>query len=204
MADEATTTADTTEPNGAATTEESDVEKQAFLDRLSKESGKRKEAEKQTVTLQKQIADLTAAMEERESAGLPELERERKRAEQLEKRIAESEKRAEEAETRALNTERSRWIAKAAAGQNFIDPDDASRFVDLSGIESAEDADRAVKRVAKEKKHLIKSEERQLPGQVLANGRTTVAAGKPGGIDPATEADQLAQSLSQFLKSRDK
>ena len=204
MADEATTTTAAETEQTETTTTENDVEKQAFLERLSKESGKRKEAEKQVAAFQKQITDLQTQMEERESAGLPELERERKRAEQLEQRTAAAEKRAEEAEARALNTERSRWVATAASGQNFIDPDDATRFVDLADIESADDAEKAVKRVAKAKAHLIKSEERQLPGRVLENGKPATKD-KPEVTDPmAEDARIVSESLKQFLANRNR
>jgi hypothetical protein len=57
----------------------------------------------------------------------------------------------------------------------FIDPEDAlnPRHVDLDAIESREDAERVLKRVAKQRSHLIKAEEPERPqiGQVLSNGQ---------------------------------
>lgn len=174
MADEATTTAP---DEGAATTAtpEVDVEKQAFLERLNKESAKRKDAEKR-------LAELEARLQEKETEGLPELERERKQREQLEKRLQDAEK-AREASEQAIRTARAeRWVT--AAAKDFTDPDDATRFVDLDGIESMEDAERAVKALAKRKQHLLKREETKLPGRVLENGRREQTDRK-GGVDDA-------------------
>jgi hypothetical protein len=202
MAEENTTT--TTETAEAATTETktADVEKEAFLERLNKESGKRKEAEGRAKSLEREMAELRAQVEERENAGLPELERERQRAKKLEERIAEAERRAEEADRRVQMTQRERWVTQAAAKLNFIDPDDAARYVDLDDIEDIDQAERAVKRVAKAKEHLLRKEDPALPGRVLENGRTTAATKKDGGINLDAEAQMVADQLKQFLKDR--
>jgi hypothetical protein len=188
MSDETTGTVEETGADKDA--EKADVEKQAFLERLNKESGKRKDAEKR-------LAELEAKLAERETEGLPELERERKQREQLEKRLADAEKAREESE-KAIHVARAeRWVI--AAAKDFADPEDATRFVDLADIEDADQAERAVKRIAKAKPHLLKSEDRKLPGRVLENGR---AAGKDRGKDDAQyeEAARLAADLKQFIR----
>lgn len=186
---------------------EADVEKQAFLERLSKESGKRKEAEKTAADLKKQFDELKAQMEERDHAGLPELERERKRAEQLEKRAAEAEAKAEEADAKLVKNARRSLVVDAAAKAGFDDPADAMRYPDLVSMDDVEDADqaeRAVKRLLKLKPKLGKDEDTKLPGRVLDGGRT---AGKDkaeagDGFDPLGEAESLADGLKRFLKNR--
>ncbi len=190
----------TPEPEAA---DKEDVEKQAFLDRLSKESAKRKDAEKRATEIEKSLAELKAQMEERESAGLPELDRERKRAEQLEKRAAEADKRAEDAEAKVQRGQRERWVAAAAQSHDFADPSDAAAFVELDEIDDEKDAERAVKRLAARKSHLLKREDPQLPGQVLKNGRpTTSPTTKDGAIDLDAEAQMVSDGLKQFLKNR--
>jgi hypothetical protein len=193
---EDTTTVDET----AATTPEPDVEKQAFLDRLNKESGKRKDAEKKASDLEKRLADLETQMQERENAGLPELERERKAREQMEKRLADAEARAAEKDASVLRMQRENWVAAAAADAGFVNPARAARLVDdLDAIESASDAERAVKRLAKSDQYLLKTEEKPLPGRVLEGGRPAVpGAPSAGGIDTNAEAETLYEGLKKF------
>lgn len=197
MADEEATTTEETKPEG----EETDVEKQAFLERLNKESDKRKAAEKRAQEHEKELKSIKAQMEEREQQGLPELDQMKKRLEAAEKRAEEADNRAKEFEAQATNTRREQWVSTAAAGQNFIDPDDAVRYVDLSEIESADEAERAVKRVAKAKAHLLRDEDPQIPGRVLENGRTAPTA-KKGNIDLDDEAQMISANLKQFLQNR--
>ena len=196
MADEATTTEETAE-----TTTETAEDQRVPYERFQKANTKAKEAADRASKLEREMAELRAQMEERENAGLPELDRERKRAEQLEKRAAEAEQRAQETEQRLTRTQRERWIT--AAAKDFADPEDASAFVNLDEIEDEKDAERAVKTLAKRKPHLLKTENPKLPGRVLANGQAaTTTTARTGGIDVVAEADQLSQSLAQFLKNR--
>lgn len=161
-------------------------------------SKNKKAAEDRAKALEKDMADLRAQMDERETAGLPELERERKRAEQLEKRIQDAEKRAEDAERSVHRGQRERWITTAAQAQNFADPSDAAAFVNLDDIEDEKDAERAVRKLAGSKKHLLKSEEPKLPGRVLKDGRTDTNERRQTGIDPRADAQILADGLRQF------
>ena len=199
MADEATTTAAETDETGTTTVTETEEQRVPY-ERFQQANKKAKEAADQAKQLQKQMDDLKAQLSEREQAGLPELDQLKKRVEAAEKRADQAEAKAGEFEQQATNTRRERWVAAAAASQNFIDPDDASRFVDLADIESAEDAERAVKRIAKAKKHLVKPDEPVIPGRVLQNGQQTPATpGKPGSnIDLSAEAQALSAALRQF------
>jgi len=174
-------------------------------ERFQKVNAQAKEAKAAAASAAKQIADLKAQMDERESAGLPELDRERKRAEQLEKRAEEADKRAADAESRIQKSERKGWITAAAQAQNFADPSDAAAFVNLDDIEDEKDAERAVKRLAGQKKHLLKAEEPTLPGRVLKDGQQTPSVTpKPGAtkVDMNAEAQYVATALEQFRKGR--
>lgn len=195
----------TTESTAPAVTEPSvekaeptEVEKQAFLDRLDKESSKRKDAEKRASDLEKRLADLERDAEERATAGLPDLERERKARELAEKRATDAEKAKEEADKSVALSKAERLIV--AAAKDFVDPEDAIRFVDLSEIEDADHAERAVKRVAKAKKHLLKPEEPAIPGVVLRNGQTAKPGESTASQAAIQEAEMLAAGLSQFKK----
>jgi hypothetical protein len=96
-------------------------------------------------------------------------------------------------------SDKAKAAEKRVASQNFIDPDDATRYVDLDNIEDTDAAERAVKQVAKKKQHLLKSEEPTLPGRVLQNGQTVAQDGKAkSNIDPNAEAAMLAEGLRQF------
>ncbi|HVF79288.1 MAG TPA: hypothetical protein VNA28_13405 [Solirubrobacteraceae bacterium] len=184
MSDEAAT-AEAEENTGSTETEKTHEETVAYA-RFQKVNQQAKEAKQQVAQMSKEMAELRAQMEERETAGLPELERERKRAEQLEKRAAAAEERAEKQEKAALLAGRKSLVLAAAAAAGFDEADDALRYpehVDLNEIESASDAERAVKRLAKARPKLLKAEESKLPGQVLRNGR----AAERGSADPLQE-----------------
>lgn len=146
------------------------------------------------------VAELTAQMEQRESAGLPELERLKKDMERAQKRADEAEAKAAEADAKLARSTKERWVT--AAAKDFADPADAVAFVNLEEIEDEKDAERAVKRLAGQKKHLLKGEDPQLPGRVLQNGQAATSTVKNGGIDPNAEAEMLADSLKDFLKKR--
>ena len=190
-----------TEEAATPETTEQETDKTVPYERFTKVNQQAKEAKAQTAELQKQIADLKAQMDERETAGLPELERERKRAEQLEKRAAEAEAKATEADSKLARSQKERWVT--AAAKDFADPADAVAFVDLDAIEDEKDAERAVKRLAGQKKHLLKADEPVLPGRVLQNGQQPQRT-SAGGIDPTAEAESLANSLQSFLEKRQK
>ena len=196
MADDATT--ETTPDTPEDKTEEQHVP----YERFSKVNSKAKEAAQRAAKLEQELNDLRTQLEEREQAGLPELERMKREQEKLAKRAEEAEKRAQEFEQQATNVRREQWVQAAAAALNFHEPDDASRFVDLSDIESREDAERAVKAIAKAKKHLVKSEDTKLPGKVLDKGQATDPQRPRGGINPDEEAETIGTALQDFLKYR--
>jgi DNA repair exonuclease SbcCD ATPase subunit len=196
MADEPTTPVADGEETTTPTTEPED--QRVPYERFQQANKKAKEASDQAKQLQKQMDALRDQLSEREQAGLPELDQMKKRLEAAEKRAEQAEAKAGEFEQQVTNSRRERWITAAASSQNFIDPDDASRFVDLTDIESAEDAERAVKRIAKAKKHLVKPDEPVIPGRVLQNGNRP-EPNKPGSnIDLTEEAQALSQALQQF------
>jgi hypothetical protein len=174
-------------PEGGETTEATPpVEDQRVpYERFQKANQKAKEAAERATKIEQQLQDLQAQIQEREEAGLPELERERKRAEALEKRIADAEARAEQAEQKVQRTHRENLIAAAAAAQNFANPARAARLIDdLDSIEDADQAERAVKRLAKSDPYLVKAEAAPLPGRVLENGKQTAKTADAGEEDP--------------------
>lgn len=173
-------------------------------ERFKKANEQAREAKRKVGDLEKAILDLQAKMQDRENADLPELERERKRAEALEKRIREAEERAAAAERDVSRSQRERWVTAAAGELRFADPSDAAAFLDLDSIEDERDAQRAVKRLAGAKKHLLRSDDPVLPGRVLRDGQRDDGRrnGAPPGIDREGEANMLAGKLGELLKDR--
>lgn len=195
---EAATTPDTPDTDAEQTTPPEEEQRVPY-ERFQQANTKAKEAAQKAAKLEKTIADLQSQMEEREAAGLPELDQLKKRLEQAEKRAEEADKRASEMESQATNVRREQWVTAAASALNFHEPEDASRFVNLGEIESREDAERAVKAIAKAKKHLVRDEDKPLPGKVLNDGRKASAAdAPPSAIDPNAEAESLRAALAQF------
>lgn len=186
---------ETTETTDAVDTTEEVEEARIPRSRLNAEAKKRKAAEKE-------LSELRQQMEELQSAGLPEVERERKAREKAEKEL---EQRVQEAVDEAkARAKAERLVLAAASRAGFDDPDDVFRYgdiVDISDIEDADQAERAVKRLAKAKPKLLKGEDKTLPGRVLQNGKPAAAerAGEFGEAQIA-EAEQLAGELKRFLK----
>lgn len=197
---------ETTTPPGEATTPTPDEgkthEETVAYERFQKVNQKAKAEAERAKTLERELSDIRAQLEERESAGLPELERMKKEMERIQKRAEEAEAKATEADSMLARSRKERWVTAAAAAQSFADPSDAAAFLKLDDIEDEKDAERAVKRLAGQKKHLLKSEEPQIPGRVLQNGQATSPT-KPGGINPTEEAQMLADNLKSFLKKRE-
>lgn len=167
-------------------------------DRFREVAKHKKAAEERAKTAEREAAELRAQMEDREQAGLPELDKLRKQLEQATQRAQEAETRAQEHERAVSNLRKEGWVTAVARELNFHDPEDAlnPRYVNLDEVETREDAERVLKKVARSKKHLIKPDEPERPeiGRVLRNGREetpgTVPAGQGGQIDlndPATK-----------------
>jgi hypothetical protein len=188
------TTEETGTPKGDA--DGSTDDQRVPYERFQQANAKAKEAAEKAIALEQQLSEFKAQLQEREEAGLPELERERKRAEALEKRIADAETRAEKAERSVQTAKREQWVAAAAAAQNFANPARAARLIDnLDNIEDAEQAERAVKRLAKSDSYLVKPETTPLPGRVLQDGKPVT--GKDGEeLDPKVG---LGQELMEGL-----
>lgn len=179
--------------------EEKKHEETVPYDRFQKANQKAKDAADKVRSLSDEMAQLREQLEMKQS-GASDVEQMQRRLERAEQRAQEMERKAEEASAEAANTRKERWIASAASAQNFADPSDASAFLDLSEIESQGDAERAIKRLAKSKSYLVKSEERQLPGKVMEDGKPVRPKdGRPPlGIDPMKDAHAIAAGLVQF------
>lgn len=128
---------------------------------------------------QKQLLEMRERLEELENRDKSELERERAKREQFERQ-------ALEMSERLSRVERSGWIRAAAAEAGFDDPDDAVAFIGAGDVESPDDAEKAVKRLAKRKPKLLRDTQPTQPpiGQVVQNGQP-VQAGQQPEIDPA-------------------
>ena len=183
----------------AEETQTTEVEDQRVpYERFQKANAKAKEATQKLAAMEKTVAELQAQMEERENAGLPELEQMKKRLEQAEKRAEAAEQAKQQADTLLVTSQRERLVTAAAKDQNFADPSDASAFLNLDEIEDEKDAERAVKRLAAKKPHLLKGEDKVLPGKVLADGRKADATQPVSAIDSNAEAESLRAALAQF------
>jgi hypothetical protein len=172
-------------------------------ERFQKANKDAKEAKERAKALEQKMADLQAQLEERATAGLPELERERKQREAIEKRLADAESRAEQAERDREHTRRERWVTDAAQELNFKNPRIAAKLIDsLDDIEDSDQALRAVKKLAKSDDYLLRSEDPKLPGKVLENGRRPADDGKPkSAIDTDAEARTIADALKNFTSN---
>jgi DNA repair exonuclease SbcCD ATPase subunit len=197
--DTADTATDAPAENAEATTTEAEDQRVPY-ERFQKANQKAKEAAEKATALEKQFQDLQRQLQEREDASLPELERERKRAEALEKRAAEAEKRAAEAEGGVAAIRREQWLTAAATAEGFANPARAAQLVEnLAGIEDADQAARAVRKLAKSDPYLIKAQDAPLPGRVLQDGKQTKTDSKD---EPDLKAGLGAELLEGLFGGR--
>lgn len=196
-----------TPPEGTeAKGEKPEEDQRVPYERFQAVNTKAKEAAERATKLEAELADIRAQLEEREHAGLPELEQLKKALERAEKMAAEADDRATQFEREATNSRKEQWVTAAAQDAKFIYPDLAAREVNLDEIETKDDAERAVKRIAKARPKLIAEDDPKLPGRVLRDGqreRPEDDRRPRSAIDPESEADSVAEGLRQFLKSRE-
>jgi chromosome segregation ATPase len=204
-----TTTTDTIPAAGTTDTPAPAVQSSATheeavpFERFQQVNRRAKEAADQAKKLQAELADLRRQIEDRDNQGLPELEQTKRRLEQAERRAQEHEQRATHAEHQLQRAQKERWVAAAAQQHNFQDPSDAAAFLDLDQVDDEKDAERAVKRLAAAKKHLLRSDDQPLPGRVLQDGRQPAATTQPqaGGLSAADRqwAEEVAPQLKKMI-----
>ncbi len=119
--------------------------------RLDEEAAKRKAAERE-------LAELRSVVEELRDRDKPDLERLAKDLEREQKRREDAEKQMQELTAARERDQKAAWLASAAAKANFHDPDAATVFANLDEIEDAKSAEAAVKRLAKERSYLVKTD----------------------------------------------
>lgn len=176
MAEEATTTeTETTE------TTETEVKKDDRPDQnvIAEERRKRQKAERD-------LRDMQARLEELETKDQSELERERKAR-------AKAEQERQEFAQKVEQLEKGSWVRDAAAAANFHNPSAAASFLDLSEIEDAADAQRAIRDLAKREQYLVKPEETPRPqvGQVLKDGQK---------VEPKTPQEAAALQQREMVE----
>lgn len=171
----------TPEPTTVAPPAETPPERTVPYDRFVEVNQKAKESASELKALQTRLQEL-------EDKDKSELERERTQRERLQQEL-------QARDTRLTQLERGSWVRDAANEHKFHDPADAVALVDLSKVESEADAKREVKRIASDKKHLVRQEQ-ETPqiGQVLQNGAPTPPT--PG----APQADQESAAFLDELK----
>lgn len=178
---------------------ETEHEQTVPYERFQKANQTAKQAKDEAKALRDEMAALREQVE-LNGAGASEVEQMKVRLKRAEDKAREAEEARQASEAKVLNADKQRWITSAASTANFADPSDASAFLDLSEIDGPKDAERAIKRLASQKKYLVKSEERQLPGKVMEGGKAvTQQDGRPPlGIDPMKDANAIVEGLVQF------
>lgn len=137
-----------------------------------------------------QLEELGGRLQELEERDKSELERERSKREKTEQQNNELAQRLE-------RLEKSSWVRAAALDAKFDDPDDATAFINLGEIENAQDAEKAVKALAKRKPRLLRDESPAPQiGQVVQNGQP-VTNGQP----QQPEIDPNAAALLEQVKA---
>ena len=156
----------------------------AELKRKLRKAEQEREAERQT----------REALEAKDQS---EIERERKAREKAEQTVAQLTGKVDE-------LEKGSWVRDAAAEAKFHNPSAATSHLDLSQIEDAADAARAVKDLAKREKWMVKADEPAKPqvGQVLKDGQPVQQPRTPQEAAALQEAEIIkrdAEAVTQAL-----
>jgi hypothetical protein len=173
-----------------------EVEKEAFLERLNKESEKRKQAEDELSELRSKIVEF----EDRDKS-----ETERERAARLR-----AEEQLTSLQTEVTSLKKGSWVRSAAAEFNFFDPEDAVAHLggQLADLEDQREARKVVERLAKQKEHLVRSEKQKprpeigkVYEQQAGNGgqQGTISPQQAAAMSRAQQEQEFAEGLAQEL-----
>lgn len=140
----------------------------------------------QKAAAQQQLEEMQQRLQELEDRDKSELDKERSKREQFEQQ-------ATEMSQQLQRMERSAWLRSAAAEAGFDDPEDAVAFINPGSVDSAEAAEKEVKKLAKRKPKLLR-ETTAAPqiGQVLANGQRVDASSPQADENAKAFAAQIA------------
>lgn len=188
MADEVTTTSDQGDQK-----DEKDVKNQKVpYERFEEVNTRAKKAEEELAS----IRDKLIALEDRDKS---ETERERAARERAEAK-------AEELFAQVTGLQKGSWVRSAALEVGFHDPEDAVTYLSskLAGIEDEREAKKLVKRLAEDKKHLVRQEEkkeRPTLSRVFGNDQQQQGQQQPSPAQAAAQAElQFAEGLRDQLK----
>lgn len=173
MADEPTTTTTVVTP---------EPERTVPYDRFKAVNDKLAEATRKA----EEAAQKAQELEDRDKT---ELEQVRSKLEKAEARNAELEGEVGNLSGKLTRNERSGWVRDAASKANFIDPADALGRVNLDEVETEAEAQKAVKTIADNAKHLLASDKPDPPqvGQVIRAGQPVSTNGEK---DPQVEENE--------------
>jgi hypothetical protein len=195
MADEATQAPE-------ATQEETET---VSGDRFREVAKHKKAAEERSKALERELSELRAQLEDRDSQNLPELERERKAREKIEAELKAERQVREQMERETLAMRKTDWVKEAAREANFHNPSAAARLLELDTIESSEDAERAIKKLAKKDQWLVKADEPERPQIGRVFGKDTDAPRRAGDVDlsdPDVKRQMGEDMLAVLLKGQ--
>lgn len=160
------------------------------------EENLRAEMERRRKKHEKETEELRLQLQELQDKDKSEAERLRARAERAEAQLG-------QVLGKVTSLEKGAWVRSAAAELNFHDPEDAVSHLGerLAAFEDQGDAKRAVKQLAKSKKHLIredKPEQRPTIGQMFAGDQ--VPAQQAGGQQQRTPQQAAAERELAFAQ----
>lgn len=190
MADEVTITPDEGEQGAEKDTKNQKVP----YERFEEVNTRAKKAEEELAS----IRDKLIALEDRDKS---ETERERAARERAEAK-------AEELFKQVTGLQKGSWVRSAALEVGFHDPEDAVTYLSgkLAGIEDEREAKKLVKRLAEDKKHLVREEqkkERATLSRVFGNDSQQQGQQQqqPNPAQAAAQAEmQFAEGLRDQLK----
>lgn len=133
----------------------------------------------------KQRSELEGRISQLEDADKPHIERLSKDLEKAQKRADDAEKTAADVQSRLQRSEKAAWLSNAAAKLSFHDPEAATLFADLDSIETAGDAEKAVKQIAKDRAYLVKEDVKQAPLAKVGITGPEVETNDQGLVSPA-------------------
>lgn len=160
------------------------------------------EVNKRAKQAEKELEDLRNKILEFEDRDKSEVDRERSARQRAESQLG-------ELMTKVTSLEKGAWVRQAAADMDFHDPEDAVSHLreNLPSLEDQRDAKRLVRKLADQKKHLVreaKKDDRRPIGQVFAGQQVQQQqqAGQAQRTPQQIAAErelEFAQGLSQQL-----
>lgn len=142
------------------------------------EAAARAEAVTRAETAERELSQIQEAQQQAERAAMSDQERLKTELAEVRAATEAAQKRADDAEAARVRDQRAGWVETAATNARFHKPDRATNEIDISKVETREDAQRFVTELAEREQWMVApdpAETKRVEEEAAARDKTTAA-----------------------------